>query len=79
MKHNIVETKAKCPKCKSTDLNLVEVWEDSAIHWQQIDGKIERDNGSLEPGNAFKVQATCMKCKHWWTIKGAQQIDDIVK
>jgi hypothetical protein len=76
---NIVNSKVKCPKCKSKDLTLVEIWEGHAIHWQQTDGKFDRDEGILEPGDAYKVEGCCKSCKHRWTIRKALQIDDIIK
>lgn len=75
----IVESKAKCPKCKSNTLSLNEIWKDHTITWEQEDGVFNRDEGYLEPGEAYKVQARCRDCEHVWTVKGALQIDDIVK
>lgn len=40
MTQRIVDTKAKCPKCKSTDLLLIEEWEGHTITWEQIEGNI---------------------------------------
>lgn len=79
MDENIKETKIKCPKCKSNNLILNEVWINHSIQWEQIDGKIERDNGYLEPGDPHKVCAECSDCSHRWTIRNATQIDNVVK
>lgn len=73
----LVETKVKCPKCKSTNLTLNEVWDGHGITWEQIDGKIERQQGILEPGDPYKVHAECDQCRHRWTVRGALQIDDV--
>jgi len=73
------ETTVKCPKCKSTNLWLSEVWKNHGIQWEQVNGKIEKSDGNLEPGDPFKVCAECSNCKHRWTIRGASQIDDVFK
>jgi hypothetical protein len=75
----IVHSRVKCPKCSSKDLFLVEVWEGHAIHWEQIDGKFDRNDGVLEPGDAYKVESVCKKCNHRWRIRNTLQIDDIIK
>jgi hypothetical protein len=75
---NIVNSKVKCPRCKSGNLSLIEVWEGHTITWEQIDGKFDREDGALEPGDAYKVNAHCSECNHTWRIRKALQIDDIV-
>lgn len=75
----IVESKVKCPKCKhGNDLILIEVWIGHEITWEQINGKFDRNDGNLNPGDAYRVEAEC-KCGHHWKIKKAIQIDEIVK
>ena len=74
----IVESKALCPKCKSKDLILEEIWKNSAISWEQINGKFDRNGGILEHGYPYKVEARCKKCDHTWAFKKAVQIDDII-
>lgn len=46
--------------------------------WEVEDGKFDRNDGSLEPGDAYKVQAEC-KCGHGWTVRNALQIDDVTE
>jgi len=74
----LVKSKAVCPKCKSNNLMLEEIWKDSSITWEQINGIFDRNDGSLEHGYAYKVEAKCKACAHIWTFKKASQIDDIV-
>lgn len=74
----IVNSKVRCPKCKSNTLKLIEVWKDHEIIWEQENGQFDRDNGVLEPGDPYKVQAQC-KCGHAWTIRKALQIDEVIK
>jgi uncharacterized Zn finger protein len=76
---NIVETKVKCPKCNSNELFLVELWKNHSCQWEQSNGKFDRANAIQEVGNPYKVEGHCKECGHYWTIKGAKQIDDIIK
>ena len=79
MEEKIVESKVKCPKCKSgDDLVLVECWKGHEITWEQINGKFDYNDGNLNPGDAYKVEAEC-KCGHYWTIRKALQIGDVIK
>lgn len=76
---NIVKSKVKCPKCGNKNtLTLSEIWKGHTVSWNVIGGKFDRDDGNLEVGDPYKVQAQC-KCGHHWTIKKALQIDDIIE
>lgn len=81
MKDRIVESKLKCPRCKSPNLSLIEIWEAATITWEQIDGKFDRNDGSLNEGNPHRVEATCSnkECGHSWKPIKAHQIDDVIK
>jgi hypothetical protein len=70
-------SKVNCPKCKSKTLTLVECWKDHTIEWEQENGKFRMQDGCLNPGDAYKVQARCSECNHAWTIRGALQISDV--
>jgi hypothetical protein len=76
MYHNIVECKIKCPKCRSKDIYLEEIWKGHSIQWDVVDGKFDRDDGVLEPGDPWKVYGECKKCNHIWRIRNANQIND---
>ena len=73
----IVDSKVKC-KCGSIDIFLSEVWEGHCIVWEQLNGKFDRSDGSLEPGSPKTVEATCKRCNRMWRIRGASQIDDVI-
>lgn len=75
----LVESKLKCPKCKSQNQVLQEIWKNHWIEWEVINGKFDRQDGYLEMGDPYKVVARCKDCKHVWTTRGALQIDDIIK
>lgn len=76
----IVISNVKCPKCRSKDLFLDEIWKDSAIQWEQINGQFDQNDGVLSPdGSPYKIEARCKKCNHRWRIKGATQICDVIK
>jgi len=79
MKQEIVKSKLKCPKCKSTDLMVLESWKNHDIQWEQVNGEFDKNDGILEPGNPYRVEAKCSKCKHAWTVRKAKQINDIIK
>lgn len=72
------KTKKNCPACKSKDFLIVEIWDGSTISWECEDGHFNKTDGALEPGFPVKLEATCKRCNHGWTIKGATQIDDII-
>lgn len=68
-----------CPKCKGKRIEVMELWRDSAIIWDQeeyglVDTEGELTSMSSEP---YKVRARCKTCQHYWTVRGATQIWDI--
>lgn len=75
---DIRNSKVRCPKCKSNNLQLIEIWEGHTISWEQEDGKFDLNNGAQEPGGPYKVQGRCRGCDHWWTIKGIRQIHYVI-
>lgn len=76
---NVVASKAKCPKCGSSTLSLIELWKGHSISWEQENGTFDRNDGALEHGDAYRVEALCRNktCKHQWKIRGIIQIDEI--
>jgi hypothetical protein len=79
MSKEIVESKVVCPKCKSKDLFLIEIWKDSGITWEQIGGKFDRNDGVLEHGGPYRVEARCKKCDYYWKIKKVTDIHEVIK
>ena len=75
----ISKTKVKCPRCKSSDLCITELWKGHSIKWVQVNGEIERKNGNIDPGDPYKIFCECSNCSHVWTVRGASQITDVIK
>ncbi len=65
-----------CPKCKSTNLTLTELWKNHSIQFQYRNGKVIGE-GNLEPGYPYKVEAFCNECNHEWRLKKVTQIIDV--
>lgn len=63
----------KCPKCKSKKLRLVELWKNHAVVW---DVGCSYDEGILEQGDPYKVEAQCQECGHAWTLRGVTQVSE---
>lgn len=61
-----------CPKCKSKEVTLVELWEGHSIVW--IPGSLMGD-GLLQPGEPYRVEGNCIACNHAWKIRGVIQIN----
>jgi len=75
----IVTTKVKCPKCRSSNLRIGEVWIGHSIEWDVVDGKFDRQEGNLEPGDPDHLVISCKSCDHRWRVRGACQIHDIIE
>lgn len=65
-----------CPKCKSSDLTLTELWKNHSVQFYYKNGEIV-GKGNLEPGDPYKVEAFCNDCSHEWRLKGITQISDV--
>jgi len=59
-------------------LDLVELWKDATISWEQFDGEFYRKDGNLEPGYPYALEARCKTCTHTWKVRNASQITDII-
>lgn len=62
----------KCPKCRSKNVELIEIWS-ASISWYPDDPYA--NEGALMPGDAEKVEGNCLDCDHRWTIRGVVQVD----
>lgn len=67
-----------CPKCRSRNLVLTELWEHT-IQWSVTDGWMDKAGGSLEPVGPTGVEAKCAGCGHWWTARNAAEIMDVLE
>ena len=63
----------KCPRCKCAKLHFLELWTDHSIEWRY---GASFDEGVLEMGDPYGVEATCTKCKHQWRLRGVIGIDE---
>jgi hypothetical protein len=68
----------KCPKCKSKNLQLIELWTHS-ITWDQTEeaGGLTSTEGDLNPGDPYRVDALCKQCNYAWRLRGVTQITDL--
>ena len=64
-----------CPKCKSSDLILTELWKNHSIQWH-LNGET-LGKGNAEPEDPYRVEAFCNECNHEWRLRGVTQITDV--
>ena len=62
----------KCPKCRTTNIEIIEIW-DASIYWYPEEDYYNQ--GALTPGYPQKVQGKCCECSHSWTFRGVTQVD----
>jgi len=68
---DIKKSKAKCPKCRSDNLLILE----KSIHyqeWEQIDGMIDKAEGYMNSGDVIGTWGKCKNCEHSWRFKSLQ-------
>jgi len=74
--NNIKQTKAKCPKCKSKDITIVET-SNAYQSWIQTDGIVNKEEGIMNHGDIISVNGICDKCNHKWKFK-CSHIDELI-
>lgn len=79
MGSSVMQSTVKCPRCKSNNLVLTEVWTGHTIEWEQEGGVIDKNKGSSEPGDPYTVNGLCKDCFHEWKLKGVIQITQVLK
>lgn len=67
-----------CPKCRSRNLVLTELWETS-IQWSVTNGWMDKAGGALNEGSPTGVEAKCEECWHGWTARNASQVIDVLE
>lgn len=72
------KSKAKCPKCSSTNLHLTEICEASTTFIQSV-GYVYKDSTNNEFGRIVRLVGECDNCHHTWIFRKAIQITDILK
>ncbi len=68
---------ATCPKCKSENITIREVWI-NYIDFIQTNGIIDMA-GNLEADSPNKLLGICDKCLHNWTFRGKKQITELTQ
>jgi hypothetical protein len=78
MARESVRTQITCPKCKGSDIKLLEVSEEYRVWYQDGEGKIG-DEQEPEYGDLIAVRAICQNedCKHRWTVRGITEITEL--
>jgi hypothetical protein len=73
-----VRTQIICPKCKGSDIKLLEVSEEYRVWYQDGEGKIGEEQ-EPEYGDLIAVRAVCQNadCKHRWTVRGITEITEL--
>lgn len=67
-------TKVSCPRCQSSDLELIECMTATTV-WQVSNGRLNRADGYHHPGDITHVEARCSKCEHHWRLRKIGHID----
>lgn len=68
----------KCPKCGSTSLDFIELWENHTVDFSQNnEDRIVYPEFNMNPGNPYGVEAICCRCNHQWRLRGVIQITDL--
>ncbi len=61
----------KCPKCKSQNVELIEMWT-ATISW--LPDEPYANEGDLTPGDPTHVEGRCLACEHKWRIRNVVQV-----
>lgn len=59
----------RCPKCRSTTLELIEVFEEIETRIV-VNGVVSRGS-SKEPGSILRTECCCENCSHTWVPRSA--------
>lgn len=62
----------KCPKCRSNNVHIIEFWSGSTILWRHGDAF---QDGTLEPGDPYRVEGHCQRCNHRWKVRKVTQVN----
>jgi hypothetical protein len=80
MSNLIFKSKKCCPKCKTNNIALVEVWSGHTIEWIPLSpGVYDLREGNAEVGNPTHVEGRCRECTHRWKMKKALMIHDVLE
>lgn len=65
-----------CPKCRSGHILLREMTE-CWTEFEVKDGKVDWDEGNLEPGETAGVWGKCLECEHGWRLKNLVNVSEL--
>lgn len=61
----------RCPKCKSQNVELIEIW-DATISW--LPDEPYFNGRDLSPGDPNHVYGHCLECGRRWRMRGIVQV-----
>jgi len=64
----MTKSKAKCPKCGSTNLIITE-HAVTLLEWWQENGVVNPENSNQKSGEIIKVKGNCSNCNHEWVFR----------
>lgn len=76
MKIKKLKKRIKCPKCKNTDINLIEISNGFSITYSGEDGEYF-EAGELEAGDPHSVRGECKKCEYNWRLKKVRTVESL--
>ncbi len=74
-----VSTNAKCPKCRSTNLSLIEIRDDERLIWSVKKGEFDKSAYTKLFAKPVRVEGRCAHCDWEWTLRKAGCIEDLDK
>ena len=69
----------KCPRCKSEEIELIEIWNGSSISFMLEGMMVDLNDGYKAYGYPVRVEAKCTDCEHQWKLRNITQITDLEK
>ena len=63
----------KCPKCKSQNVEIIEVWS-ASMSWIPDDPYY--NEGAMMPGDPEHVEGRCLDCDHRWRMRKVIQVQE---
>ena len=75
-----VKMSLRCPKCRSDHFQIMEYYI-AAMNFEVYEGVLRLSEGTPSPDYEMmnKLGGICIKCEHHWTLRGVNQIIDLVK
>lgn len=64
-----------CPKCKSINYQIVELWKGHALIWSPLLSR-SYDDTLMDVGDPYKVYGECLDCGYTWTFRGITRVSE---